>query len=45
MKTYARIANGQVVELITTAQSIGWLFHPSLHWEEVTGTAAQLHPG
>ena len=42
MKTYARIANGVVMELITTAEPIGILFHPSLHWDDVTGTQVRV---
>lgn len=36
MKTYARISQGRVVELLTTSQDVSLLFHPSLQWVEVT---------
>ena len=42
MKTYARIENRVVAEIVTTAGNIGSLFHPSLHWVDVTGQAVQV---
>jgi len=36
MKTYARIANNAVAELLTTASDPGVLFHPLLQWIDVT---------
>ncbi len=36
MKTYARLSQGCVVELLTTSQNVSMLFHPSLQWVEVT---------
>lgn len=37
MKTYARIERGIVHELFTTDGNIKDLFHPSMHWVDVTG--------
>ncbi|MDR3663161.1 MAG: hypothetical protein P4L86_22725 [Mycobacterium sp.] len=42
MKTYARVENRIIAEIITTAGNIGSLFHPSLHWVDVTGQAVQV---
>ena len=42
MKTYARVENRVVVEIVTTAENIGLLFHPSLNWVDVTGQAVQV---
>jgi hypothetical protein len=36
MKTYARIANNAVAELLTTASDPSLLFYPSLQWIDVT---------
>lgn len=36
MRTYARIQDGQVVELLSTDKDITTLFHPSLRWIDVT---------
>lgn len=36
-KTYARVADGTVFELLHTGDDIAKLFHPSLHWVDVTG--------
>jgi hypothetical protein len=35
MKTFARILDGRVAELLGTADDIRGLFHPSLVWVEV----------
>jgi hypothetical protein len=35
MKTYARIENGAVAELLSTEADPAQLFHPALHWAEV----------
>jgi hypothetical protein len=43
MRTYARIDAGAVAELLSTDQDITRLFHPSLHWVEVTGR--MVEPG
>lgn len=49
MRTYARIQDGQVVELLSTAADIATLFHPSLRWTDVTGqpevTVGWCHDG
>jgi hypothetical protein len=37
MKTYARIADDVVVELVMLAGPIAGRFHPSLAWIDVTG--------
>ena len=37
MRIYARIESGAVAELLGTDQDITELFHPTLHWVEVTG--------
>jgi hypothetical protein len=37
MKTFARISRGTVAELVTTAEDIMMLYHPSLQWVDVTG--------
>jgi hypothetical protein len=42
MKTYARVENQVVAEIITTTQTIGELFHPALRWVEVTGQSVQV---
>ena len=44
MRTYARISvgAGAVAELLSTNQDITRLFHPSLHWVDVTGREVQL---
>ena len=36
MKTYARIQDGRVAALVTTAAGIETLYHPSLHWIDVS---------
>ncbi|MBN9508252.1 MAG: hypothetical protein J0I21_03945, partial [Alphaproteobacteria bacterium] len=36
-RTYARIENGIVAELLTSAETPQTLFHPALHWMDVTG--------
>lgn len=36
MKTYARIGNNAIAELLTTAADPKNLFHPSLQWIDVT---------
>ncbi len=36
MKTYARLESNVVVELFETNVPIGTLFHPGLHWIDVT---------
>jgi hypothetical protein len=43
MKTYARIEDRTVAELFTTSEAITSLFHPSLHWVDVSGQ--QIHVG
>lgn len=40
MKTYARINEGVVVELLETDGDITKMFHPDLIWIEVTGSAS-----
>ena len=42
MRTYARINSGTVAELLTTGQDITQLFHPSLHWVDVTGKPVEV---
>jgi hypothetical protein len=42
MRTYARITAGAVDELIVTDQDITRLFHPSLHWVDVTGRGVKV---
>jgi hypothetical protein len=42
MRTYARIAAGVVAELLVTNQDITRLFHPSLHWVDVTGRGVEV---
>jgi len=37
MQQYARIENGLVAELFSTAADIGTLFHPALHWVALSG--------
>lgn len=42
MRTYARIQEGRVVELMTTSADISTMFHPALTWVDassVTGIA------
>jgi len=38
-KTYARIENDTVVELLKTDGDIAAMFHRDLHWIDVTGEA------
>ena len=42
MKTYARIEAGSVVELLRTETDPAKLFHPSLHWVEVSNPAVTV---
>ena len=42
MKTFARISGGVVLELLQTSADVTGLFHPSIHWVDVTGTAVQV---
>lgn len=37
MKTYARVLDGAVVELLRTDDAITTLFHPGLVWIDVSG--------
>lgn len=37
MQTYARVVDGVVVELFSTAQPMAQLFHPALNWVPVGG--------
>lgn len=39
MRTYARIQDGVVVELLRTASDITQMFHPSLLWVDVSSNA------
>jgi len=42
MRTYARIQDGRVAELVTTSSDISTMFHPALTWVDassVTGVA------
>jgi hypothetical protein len=42
MRTYARIQDGRVVELVATSSDISTMFHPALTWVDassVTGIA------
>jgi hypothetical protein len=36
MKTYARMQDGRVMELVTTGADVGTLYHPSLVWMDVS---------
>jgi hypothetical protein len=36
MKTYARIANNSVAEILVSATNPSLLFHPALRWVDVT---------
>jgi len=42
MRTYARINAGAVAELLATDKDITHLFHPSLHWVDVTGKQVEV---
>jgi hypothetical protein len=42
MRTYARIESGAVAELLATNQDITHLFHPALHWVDVTGKTVEV---
>jgi len=42
MRTYARIQSGAVAELLATNQDITHLFHPDLHWVDVTGQPVEV---
>lgn len=39
MRTYARIQDARVVELIKTDSNIATLFHPALQWVDASGIA------
>lgn len=39
MKTFARMQDGRVAELLTTDMDIRTMFHPSLVWQDVTAVA------
>lgn len=39
MKTYARVSNGVVAELVSTDVDPATLFYPSLQWQLVTDSA------
>ena len=41
MPTYARIQDGVVAELLTTRANIQQMFHPALHWVDVTALSPQ----
>ena len=43
MKTYVRIVDRTVVEIVTTPMEIVSLYHPSLHWVDVTETPVQVN--
>ncbi|MGA2228223.1 MAG: hypothetical protein ABSH41_27635 [Syntrophobacteraceae bacterium] len=45
MKTYARIQNGAVMEIVSTAGDITTMFHPDLVWVDVTANNPQPVPG
>jgi hypothetical protein len=45
MATYARIANGTVVEIFATTGNIGQMFHPSLEWVDITAQNPQPQVG
>jgi hypothetical protein len=38
MKTYARVADGQVVEVFSTDGDIARMFHPDLVWADISKT-------
>ncbi len=42
MKTYARISNQTIVELLTTDADPTQLFYPSLQWVDVTGQTVAI---
>jgi hypothetical protein len=42
MKTYARVENRLIAEIIKTALDIHTLFHPSLQWVDVSGKTVQV---
>ncbi len=42
MKTYARINQGAIAELLTTASDPACLFSPLLQWQDVTGQAVTV---
>ncbi len=44
MKIYARVASSIVLELFQTDVPIGGLFHPGVHWTDVTEVAG-IRPG
>jgi hypothetical protein len=44
MRTYARVEDGRVVELITIDSDIAIMFHPALHWIEAS-TASGIAEG
>jgi hypothetical protein len=42
MKTYARIVDGAIAELLTTDGDITKMFNPAIIWVDVTGQAVQV---
>jgi hypothetical protein len=42
MRTFARVNAGTIAELLTTGGDITHLFHPSLHWVDVTGKPVEV---
>lgn len=45
MKTYARVDNGSITEILTTDLDIKTLFHPSISWVDITHEISELSVG
>ncbi len=41
MKTYARVEDSKVMELLTTDRVVSELFHPALVWREISSGTVQ----
>jgi hypothetical protein len=45
MKTYARVDQGVVMELLTTGDDIAEMFNPALVWIDITSVTPQPQQG
>jgi hypothetical protein len=43
VKTYARVADGKVLELLRSDGNVATMFHPAIRWVDVTGTLVDGH--
>ncbi|AVG74498.1 MULTISPECIES: hypothetical protein [Pantoea] len=45
MKTYVRIEKNIVKELFSTEEKITKLFHPDMHWVDITASGVKISEG